>query len=205
MHSAQELANRLEALVSNDFSRTKKSLAEAHADYVARVSSEDMALSLQTAALLRLLCRLLRPASVLDLGSGFSSYVLRRARAEDGGAMLVRSVDTDAAWLQRSREYVREKGLPDDGFALWGELPDQPFDLVLLDVERPPQRNGFLMPTLQRFCRPQTALLLDDLHMPGFRVFALETFMGFSYCHVDCRRYTTDRFGRFASLFLGLV
>lgn len=198
---AAELADR----VTRDFAKSKKALAPAHKDYTNRVSSEDMAVSLQTATLLHLLCRLVRPRSVLDLGSGFSSYVLRRTRAEHGLEMRLLSLDTDPEWLERSREYTREQGLPDDGFELWDEARDAVFDLVFLDMERPPRRNGFVMPTLQRFCRPGTLLLLDDLHMTGYRTFVLETLMGFSYCHLDCRCYTMDRFGRWASLFVQIA
>lgn len=205
MHDAGDLAARLDALVTNEFARRKKALGPTHQDYVARVSSEDMALSLQTAVVLQLLCKLLQPASVLDVGSGFSSYVLRHMRAEEQGPARLLSLDTDPAWLERSRTYVREQGLEDDGFCLWSEAGEEVFDLVLLDVERPPQRNGYLAPTLQRFCRSKTALLLDDLHMPSYRIYALETLMQTTFCHVDCRRYTMDRFGRWASLFFAQV
>ncbi len=202
MQKVEELAAALQAAVTQEFSKRKKALAATHQDYVTRVSSEDMALSLQTGVLLQILCSVLHPRSVLDVGSGFSSFVLRQERARRDNGLRVLSLDTDADWLERSRAYVREQGLDDDSFALWDAAQEEPFDLVLFDVERPPQRNAFLMPMLRKFCRPGTAVLLDDLHMSGFRVFALETLLGFSYGHVDCRSYTMDRFGRYASLFL---
>lgn len=201
MRNPGELARQLEALVAEEFNKRKKALATAHQEYVQSVSSEDMAVSLQTAVLLQLVCRLLAPASVLDLGSGFSSYVLRRQRQEEGLAMRVLSLDTNPAWLERSQEYVRQQGLGDEGFGLWDAADDEVFDLVFLDIERPPQRNSFVPPTLQRFCRNHTALLLDDLHMSGYRLYVLETLLQGSFCHLDCRRYTMDRFGRWASLF----
>ena len=42
------------------------------------VSSKGMALSLETAALVLLLCEIKQPKTIVDLGSGFSSYVLRK-------------------------------------------------------------------------------------------------------------------------------
>ncbi len=205
MDNPGELASRLEALVADEFNKRKKALKAAHQEYVASISSEDMAVSLQTAVLLQLLCKLLAPASVLDLGSGFSSYALRRLRAEEGRDFRILSLDTDAAWLERSQEYARRQGLADEGFALWNAADDEIFDLVFLDIERPPQRNGFVSATLQRFCRSHTALLLDDLHQPSYRIYVLETLLQASFCHLDCRRYTMDRFGRWASLFFAHI
>ncbi len=192
----------LEEAVRLDFARYKKALQPIHQEYVRHVSEEDMALSLPTAVCLMLLCGILRPASALDLGSGFSSWVLRHCRREfDLLDMEVLSVDTDPAWLEKSARWVEAQGLGDTGFALWDQAPDRAFDLVLFDVERPPSRNGYLPRTLRRFCSRKTHLLLDDLHMPSYRIFVHETLSGFNYRHVDCRRWTTDRFGRFASLF----
>ncbi len=203
-----QVAQTLATAVTTGFSRRKKELAPLHEHYVREVSSEDMALSLQTAVLLELLCEVLQPRRALDLGSGFSSFILRRAGQRLGFPQEVLSLDTDPAWLERSRAYVREQGLSDTGFGLWDSAPESGhgvFDLVFFDMDRPPARNGFLPSVLQRHCRPGTALLLDDLHMPGFRVFALDTLMAVNLVHVDCRRYTMDRFGRYASLFFPLT
>lgn len=209
----KEAAGALYAEVAASFARRKKALTPAYERYVSEISSDDMALSLHASVLLDIICDVFSPASALDVGSGFSSYVLRLASARKGGALRVYSLDTDAAWLERSRAWIKEQGLEDTGFGTWtapGEAPQISWDggaldLVLLDAERPPQRNGFLLPVLERYCSPDTALLLDDLHMPSWRLFALETLMTHNFCHVDCKRHTLDRYGRYASLFLEIT
>ncbi len=159
-------------------------------------------MSLNSAVTLVLLCKVLRPSSALDLGSGFSSWVLRFCRREFGlDNMEILSVDTHEGWLSKSADWVAAQGLDSRGFALWQDAEDRPYDLVLLDIERPPSRNGYLPHTLTRFCSPGTHLVLDDLHVPSYRLFVHETLAAHNYRHVDLKRFTIDRFGRYASVY----
>ena len=85
-------------------------------------------------ALLDELARTLRPAVVLEIGSGLSTRVLQRALAGTG-ALLV-SVDDDPAWLPPSDpESVRMIGVtPDQPDVLRGALdPDLSVDLMVID------------------------------------------------------------------------
>ena len=56
-------------------------LRPAYEEYVASISTPDSAISLEIAALALILCRMRRPRRILDLGSGFSSWVFRYYQA----------------------------------------------------------------------------------------------------------------------------
>src|SRR5262249_9200345 len=114
----------------------RRHLAPAHERYTGSVSAAEWAVSLETAALLRGLCVLMKPAAVLDLGSGFSSFVLRDYAREAGERCTVHSVDEDAGWLEKTRGFLASSGFPDEGTFTWSSFraSDRPrYDLVLHD------------------------------------------------------------------------
>ena len=113
----------------------REELTEQHQRYVTEVSAPEHAVSLELASFLLAFCRERNPAEVLDLGSGFSSYVLRLYAA--GSGVAVTSVDTDASWLDRSRSFC--EGLPEGRFMTWRDFgswfPEQgSYDVVLHDM-----------------------------------------------------------------------
>ena len=87
--------------------------------YVNTVSSFQMALSLESAALVWALCDERRPAKIVDLGSGFSSFVLRHWAKVSGREVEVWSVDDDAEWLQKSKEFCASTGVSTEKFSTW--------------------------------------------------------------------------------------
>src|SRR3954465_3301879 len=64
-------------------------LRAIHQAYIERVCAAGMAVLMETATYVRHLCRATSATSVLDLGSSFSSYVLRRYAAEAGHGVQV--------------------------------------------------------------------------------------------------------------------
>jgi hypothetical protein len=69
--------------------------APFHDTYVAEVSTARAAVSLEQAALLAYLVRTCEFRSVMDSGSGFSSFVLRRESQRKGGIVHVSVEDAD--------------------------------------------------------------------------------------------------------------
>ncbi|MDP2727812.1 MAG: hypothetical protein Q8P59_09750, partial [Dehalococcoidia bacterium] len=55
----------------------REKLLPYYGQYTSRVSIDYMAVSLELSAFLMVLCERFRPSSILDLGSGFSSFVFR--------------------------------------------------------------------------------------------------------------------------------
>ena len=122
-----------------------------------------MAVSLELASFLLFLAETVHPARILDLGSGFSSFVLRQVR---GASVL--SVDDDANWLERTSEYLREKKCEDSNLALWNEVVQrspEPYDLIFHDLALVEQRRATLPRVLEW---SKGWIVLDDGHKAGY-------------------------------------
>ncbi len=124
-----------------------------------------MALSLESAALVWVLCNTLKPKSIVDLGSGFSSYVIRRWAKEHSTETIVWSVDDDRPWLDRSSEFCAKHDVSTENFAHWDAFKEieQRFDFVIYDLGRMPCRSTNLKTGLQ-LVTPSGIVLVDDMH-----------------------------------------
>ena len=147
-----------------DLGRAAADLSCAYETYVSDVSTPGMAASLETAALLLALCRKERVSSAMDLGSGFSSYVLRHWAAE--ADCLVSSVDDEPAWLARTRDFVVARGLSPGQLFLWPQLPNQRVDLVFQDFANGTRREATMPRALEAACR---FVVFDDAQHRGHR------------------------------------
>ena len=152
-----------------------------------------MALSLETAALIWTLCNDERPQSIVDLGSGFSSFVVRNWVKASGQRSVVWSVDDDAGWLQRSKRYCEDRAVDTSNFATWAVFQHTPlkFDLILYDLGRMPVRFENVGRALD-LCSPKGTVVIDDMHKFNYhkeveRVLAEKGFTG-----IDMRESTTD-------------
>lgn len=178
-------------------SASRGQLAEPYGSYVARVSSPQWAISLQTAAVLHALCTLLRPERALDLGSGFSSFTLRGCARE--GA-VVHSVDEDPQWLARTRDFLAGNRLRIEDLYVWSEFEEragEPYDLILHDMGRLELRLAAL-PRALALAAADGIVILDDMHEPEYaaRAVACCQDAGFEICSL--RALTLDEFGRYA-------
>jgi predicted O-methyltransferase YrrM len=150
-----------------------RELAADHARYATGVSTPDYAISLELASFLLRLCRDRRPARLVDLGSGFSSFVFRRYQAGDPGDPEVWSVDDDAAWLERTASYLDDHGLRTDRLlplAAFLASGEREFDLVLHDLNsiNSPARSA-LLPIALELASPSGVVVIDDLHGYPYR------------------------------------
>lgn len=138
-------------------------LRPAHEAYVRDVSAPDHAVSLETASVLAALLEALRPRRVLDLGSGFSSYVVREFGATD--AEIV-TVDDAPEWLARTESYLDAQGMRRGtfrGLDVLQERDQRPFDLVFDDLGHMATRCRTL-PSVVRLVAPDGIAILDDYH-----------------------------------------
>jgi|SRR5581483_5681076 len=143
-------------------------LAPAYADYIARVSPDPIAIGLPLATFLGVLCEQLRPRRILDLGSGFSSYAFRASSAPTAE---IWSIDQSRAWLDRTLDFLRQHGAGTPHLATWEDMiatAPAPFDLVLQDFATLDVRRQMLDRVVD-LCRPGSLLVIDDMHVPGYR------------------------------------
>jgi predicted O-methyltransferase YrrM len=138
--------------------------------YVTTVSSPAYAISLPLASFLMRLADERRPGRLLDLGSGFSSYVFRRYAAAAGPGVEVYSVDDDASWLAKTRAYLTREGVATENLIEWERLADRGtgFDLVLHDLGTVASRFE-TVPRALELVTPGGLLVLDDLDVTPYR------------------------------------
>jgi predicted O-methyltransferase YrrM len=150
----------------------RERLLPEHRTYTRTVSPDPIAISLELSVFLAVLCDAERPAAILDLGSGFSSFVFRSyAKRAPEPAPVVYSVDHAAAWLDETRRFLEPRGLDARHLVTWDEFvaaDRPPFDLVLVDISDLGTRLR-LLDVVVESCRPGGMIVIDDMHVPSYR------------------------------------
>jgi len=182
-------------------------LAATRGSYTRDVSSDAMALSLQTAALVASLTELLKPARALDLGSGYSSFVTRSV-----GATECWSVDDSPEWLERTVGLLASRGLSTEHCLHWEEFEarsGERFDLVvhdLGDVRQGPAKHASqalretAFPAVLDAVSPRGWLVIDDIHISGYRQRCRRLLEARGFSVFRLTRETIDSHGRYAWL-----
>jgi len=179
-------------------------LREPWQTYVTSVSPAAMAASLEVCSLLLALARARRPARLLDLGSGFSSFVTRTFARETGGACRATSVDDSAEWLGRTGVFLRKQGLATDDMLTWEAFrsaPSGPYDLVFHDLGNMQARAAALPHVLGQVA-PGGIVVLDDMHKTRYPEQVRHACGNAGFEVHPVPTLTTDAFGRFAVLAL---
>lgn len=144
--------------------------------YTTNVSNKNMAVSLTCCSYLLHLINYFEPESVLDLGSGFSSFALRKYNKVFNKKLLIRSVDSDKIWLNKTKQYCKDKDLSSEGFFTWnrvesfndfykvGNMDTARFDLIFFDIDLTKNRPTYYKPVLKDLTKENTVILFDDMH-----------------------------------------
>ena len=197
-------ANRIARIINIDrFHENKNIIKEAYTDYVNSISSEDMALSLSTAAFCKTEIEKIKPKSILDLGSGFSSYVFRSYSEKN--ECSVTSVDTSETWLQRTTQYLQRNRLNIDNLISWDDFinlsKDKKFDFILHDIgDIEMKLRTESLPLITKAVNASGMILLDDMHKTRFRPYAYKCMKTYGFKIYSARKYTLDTYGRFSAI-----
>lgn len=170
-------------------------------DYIARVSVANMAASLELAATLLSLLEAGKYKKLLDVGSGFSSFVLRLYARSNAGVEVF-SVDDNAQWLEKTRDYLRKVDVADTNLYTLEQFLSRGlsgFDCILHDLNFVEVRINYVSTLLSKLA-PNGILILDDMHKPDYRIEVLKT-LGPEPVHIyDLRKHTLDSFGRYSMI-----
>jgi predicted O-methyltransferase YrrM len=150
-----------------------------------------MALSLETAALAWVLCEERKPSKIVDMGSGFSSFVLRHWAKTSGAEVW--SIDDDAAWLEKSRDFCRLTNVSVDNFETWDAFKnrDDRFDLVIYDLGRMPCRVTNVEKSFD-FLKRNGIMIVDDMHKFNYGKEVRRVIEEKGLTGVDMKASTTD-------------
>jgi predicted O-methyltransferase YrrM len=192
------LQQRLPALAGYQAiaAEVRRAIEPDYRDYTTNVSPGSIAISFELAVFASVLCRLTRPRAILDLGSGFSSFVFRAHARQADPRPLVYSIDDSPAWLGQTRRFLEPRGLATDHLLTWNDLvagDRPPFDLILHDIDTLKTRLRRLDQVLD-LCRPDGGLvIIDDMHVPGYRRAVLAQLDRRGCAHFSLRSLTRKR------------
>lgn len=181
----------------------RNSIEPFYREYIRTVSSEIMASSLELSVFILLLCDMAQPQRMLDLGSGFSSFLLRYHARNTGGKPVVWSVDDSAEWLEKTSGFLALHNLPASNLATWDEFSERGegrFDFIFYDLGPFPFRMDCLRPMLEKMTADHGMIVLDDMHAAEYGLFVKRTLKGARFQPYDTGCYTRDRFNRFSLL-----
>ncbi len=171
-------------------------------DYISRVSIDYMAISLELSAFLLVLCEVFKPGAILDLGSGFSSFVLRYYMSSATPKPIVWSVDDSPEWLERTRTFLMDYKVPSENLSTWSSFAQQRFDnfdLILDDLGVMEVRTATLKKVLT-LARPAGIIILDDMHKAEYASYVKQVLHASKCKSYNLIPYTRDKYGRFSIL-----
>lgn len=172
-------------------------LLPAYGAYTSAISPGLIAISLELAVFLYVLCEATSPRTILDLGSGFSSYVFRSyARDQNTSpAPVTYSVDESTQWLDKTHRFLEQCHCDYENLWTWNEFEKRerpPFDLVLQDMGDLETRKRMLTRVLN-MCRPGGMLVIDDMHVPGYRQSVTRQLVTLGHSCFSLRTFTQKR------------
>lgn len=149
----------------------EKEMRAVFREYTSTISLEGMPISFESACLLWSLCEATNPKRILDMGSGFSSFVFRRYQSTAGTKPEVWSVDENKDWLEITRTFLASHKLLEDNLLYWGDFkavaPGR-FDLISFDLGIISERPSIFEEMLA-LLNPGGLIILDDMHKPEYR------------------------------------
>ncbi len=187
-------------LVPPDLDKLCEELAGAYEEYTSKVSPDNMAVSIKTAAYFLFLLRALDAVRPADFGSGFSSYVLGKYASEHGQYVDATSVDDSAEWLERTGEFLSSAHLYTELMS-WSHYKNthHHHDVVLYDLG-----NGQLreigMEMVARRTVSGGVVLFDDVQHESHRAQMQDVATKVRSKLYFLHEYTSDQYGRFAAL-----
>ena len=197
---AQRLADLFPPRLLSDADRLKP----VYDSYIKEISTDDMAVSWETSRLLYAAVKLKRPKTMLDLGSGFSSYVLRIAAIDNHNDALVYSVEDNEFWLGKTRAFLDAHGVGSANLISWDKFQKEnklKFDLIFHDLGSMDTRAAAL-PYVLSLLNKGGAVVLDDMHKVLYHRAAEREVKKAGLTLYSIRKHTLDEIGRFAEVAL---
>jgi hypothetical protein len=178
---------------------TDQAIRFAYHRYVTTVSHPAHAISLQLAYQLWDLLAAVQPVTAADVGSGFSSFVLRLYAERCDAGMQVWSIDDDAGWLAKTRQFLEEERLSTRRLVLWDDFKDVELQFALHDLGSMETREATL-PRVLSMIAPSGAIVLDDLQFGYYRAHVEGTLESRGFDYTSLEPTTTDMIGRYSWL-----
>lgn len=177
----------------------RQALIPDYVDYCKTVSPRSMTIAIETATYVWFLARQLAAVNVIDLGSGFTSYLLRCYARNTATPVTVTSVDDSGEWLGKTRGFIESKGLTADGTVTWADWldTDDRYDLAVYDFASGDLRNEGMWVIAERLALGGV-VVFDDAQHDGHRAEMHAVAAKHHFELVDVHDVTVDMIGRYA-------
>jgi hypothetical protein len=176
-----------------------------HEIYISSISNPVMAISLELSILIIFLCNMVKPKRILDLGSGFSSFLFNYYSIHAISKPAIYSVDDNLEWLQKTDIFLKNFNLEPENLISWEDFNKskyEKFDLVLHDLGSMQLRKESLK-NIVPLVNHGGILLLDDMHLIPYGPFARNVLIQLGFEYYNLKYYTKDKINRFAYLVVG--
>ena len=180
-----------------------KMIGKQYKQYTSTISTKVMAISFELATYMWKHINENKCKNILDLGSGFSSYVFRYYQKTNAPSNCkVTSVDTSAEWLEKSNQFLLRNELNLDNIFTFDEfkkIPFEKYDFVLYDLGNMATRAENLEYVLN-FAQEGCPTIIDDVHKKIYRDKVEETAARLNKTIIDIKSETFDSYGRYAHM-----
>lgn len=174
--------------------------------YIKNVSTKEMSCSLELALFLFHLCVQLRLNNILDLGSGFSSYIFRKYLQIYNAEGQIVSVDDNIEWLNKTKNFLEEHkiSIPSlltyDDYVTLIQNQRYNFDLVFFDFGNMKVRIELLNDLL--ISNKTSIIVFDDMHKKSYRKKVIGKLKQINTNYYSLYCYTHDEFDRFSYIYI---
>lgn len=178
------------------------SIKSEHKIYIENISSPEMAMSLELAYFIMNYCIKYKPTRLLDLGSGFSSFVFRLFQNNFKEMdIIVYSVDDNDKWLLKTKDYLNKHSLKIDNLHNLEDFKNlnlkEYFDLILLDLNFVEIRKEYLNFSMNLISE-KGLLIVDDVHKVEFLREVKKAAKINEFKLSNIKTLTIDKLGRYA-------
>lgn len=179
-----------------EFKRYANEMWYEYWKYVNTISTAGMAIAPQTCEYIIWHIINHKPKVVCDMGSGFTSYVLRFIASEND--MIVYSVDDKEEWLGKTKEFLEERNLNTDNMYVWNDHPKMKFDFMIDDIGDIRFRIKHTDQMLNMI-KPGGYILADDIN-GWYSSYFNGACDRMNFKRTNIKQQTMDRFRRFATI-----
>lgn len=175
----------------------------AYQQYVTEYSAPNAAISYELALFLWEYCRLKKVKTILEFGSGFSTYVFARYCAEFGNSPKLVSVETSGEWRQVTEDWLTSNNLQIKvrDYTEYDRMENDSADIVFLDVGVNIQFRAEVFGNIVSAMRDDTVIIVDDWHKPALKNLC-RAYVGPQHREVSLECVTFDVYERYAAAFL---
>jgi hypothetical protein len=158
--------------------------------------------SLQTYELFADLCQS-ATGTVIDMGSGFGSYLIREFNT---GMYDPISVDIKKWRLDLTHEFCFHNHQNDGSFILWKEFQNRMWmdlSLILFNIGNTGQRLNYFKPVFDKYLHKGVRILINDAHKTAVRAHLQRLLKLYEHRYLGVKEQTLDEYGRFCVLIEG--